>query len=477
MLYYLFNYLDQLDFPGAGMFKYVSFRSALALILSLFISTAIGRRIIDKLQLLQIGETVRNLGLEGQMSKKGTPTMGGIIIIIAIVVPTLLCAKLTNIYVILMLVTTIWLGALGFADDYIKVFRKNKEGMHGKFKIIGQIGLGLIVGLVLFMSPDVVIKENMEVRHDNVIEEVRFHTVEKKSTKTTIPFVKNNNFDYAQLVNWAGEYKEEAAWLVFVLMVIFVVTAVSNGANLTDGLDGLAAGSSAIIGVALGILAYMSSHFEFASFLNIMFIPGAEELVVFAAAFIGATVGFLWYNAYPAQVFMGDTGSLTLGGIIAVFAIIIRKELLIPILCGIFLVENLSVLMQTFYFKYTKKKYGVEDYVFVSKKNPEKPMAYTTMTYHLQKAIRDLDLRDDKGRPFTPKTHIFRHCYGVKLTELHIPDETIAELLGHKNTDSVSYYRKISNKVMAKETRKSREKMDDILRDIINQWDGYEVVE
>ena len=231
MLYYLFNYLDQLDFPGAGMFKYVSFRSALALILSLFISTAIGRRIIDKLQLLQIGETVRNLGLEGQMSKKGTPTMGGIIIIIAIVVPTLLCAKLTNIYVILMLVTTIWLGALGFADDYIKVFRKNKEGMHGKFKIIGQIGLGLIVGLVLFMSPDVVIKENMEVRHDNVIEEVRYHTVEKKSTKTTIPFVKNNNFDYAQLVNWAGEYKEEAAWLVFVLMVIFVVTAVSNGAN------------------------------------------------------------------------------------------------------------------------------------------------------------------------------------------------------------------------------------------------------
>ena len=243
MLYYLFNYLDQLDFPGAGMFKYVSFRSAQALILSLFISTAIGRRIIDKLQMLQIGETVRNLGLEGQMSKKGTPTMGGIIIIIAIVVPTLLCAKLTNIYVILMLVTTIWLGALGFADDYIKVFRKNKEGMHGKFKIIGQIGLGLIVGLVLFMSPDVVIKENMEVRHDNVIEEVRYHAVEKKSTKTTIPFVKNNNFDYAQLVNWAGEYKEEAAWLVFVLMVIFVVTAVSNGANLTDGLDGLAAGS------------------------------------------------------------------------------------------------------------------------------------------------------------------------------------------------------------------------------------------
>ena len=246
MLYYLFNYLDQLDFPGAGMFKYVSFRSGLALILSLFISTAIGRKIIDRLQYLQIGETIRNLGLEGEYSKKGTPTMGGIIIIIAILVPTLLCARLSNIYVLLMLVTTLWLGALGFADDYIKVFKKNKEGMHGRFKIIGQVGLGLIVGLVLFLSPDVVIKENMEVRHDNVIETVKFHTLEKKSTKTTIPFVKNNNFDYAMLVDWAGEYKQEAAWILFVAMVIFVVTAVSNGANLTDGLDGLAAGTSAI---------------------------------------------------------------------------------------------------------------------------------------------------------------------------------------------------------------------------------------
>ena len=358
MLYYLFNYLDQLDFPGAGMFKYVSFRSGLALILSLFISTAIGRKIIDRLQYLQIGETIRNLGLEGEYSKKGTPTMGGLIIIIAILVPTLLCARLSNIYVLLMLVTTLWLGALGFADDYIKVFKKNKEGMHGRFKIIGQVGSGLIVGLVLFLSPDVVIKENMEVRHDNVIETVKFLTLEKKSTKTTIPFVKNNNFDYAMLVDWAGEYKQEAAWILFVAMVIFVVTAVSNGANLTDGLDGLAAGTSAIIGVALGILAYMSSHFQFASFLNIMFIPGAEELTVFASAFIGATIGFLWYNAFPAQVFMGDTGSLTLGGIIAVFAIIIRKELLIPILCGIFLVESLSVILQTCYFKYTKKKYG-----------------------------------------------------------------------------------------------------------------------
>ena len=364
MLYYLFNFLDQLDFPGAGMFKYVSFRSGLALLLSLFISTAIGRRIINRLQMLQIGETVRNLGLEGQMSKKGTPTMGGIIIIIAILVPTILCAKLNNIYLLLMIVTTLWLGSIGFLDDYIKVFRKNKEGLHGRFKIVGQVGLGLIVGVTLYLSPDVVIKENMEVRRNNIIEEVNYHQVETNSTKTTIPFLKNNNFDYAKLVDWAGEYKVEAAWLVFVLMTIFVVTAVSNGANLTDGLDGLAAGSSAIIGVALGVLAYMSSHFEFASFLNIMFIPGAEELVVFAAAFIGATVGFLWYNSYPAQVFMGDTGSLTLGGIIAVFAIIIRKELLIPILCGIFFAESISVMMQVAYFKYTKKKYGVGKRIF-----------------------------------------------------------------------------------------------------------------
>lgn len=364
MLYYLFNYLDQVDIPGAGMFKYISFRSGLALILSLFISTTIGRRIIDKLQLLQIGETVRNLGLEGQMSKKGTPTMGGIIIIIAILIPTLFCAKLDNMYILLMFVTTIWLGAIGFADDYIKVFRKNKDGLRGRFKIIGQVGLGLIVGIVLYASPDVVIRENIEIRNADVIEEVRFHSDETKSTKTTIPFLKNNNFDYASLAEWAGDYKEEVTWLIFVLVVIFIVTAVSNGANLTDGLDGLAAGSSAIIGVALGILAYMSSHANFASFLNIMFIPGAEELVIFAAAFIGATVGFLWYNSYPAQVFMGDTGSLTLGGIIAVFAIIIRKELLIPILCGIFLAESISVMVQVAYFKYTKKKYGEGRRVF-----------------------------------------------------------------------------------------------------------------
>jgi phospho-N-acetylmuramoyl-pentapeptide-transferase len=365
MLYDLFIYLDQQDFPGAGMFKYVSFRSGLALILSLFISTAIGRKIIDKLQCLQIGETVRNLGLEGQIEKKGTPTMGGVIIIIAILIPVLFCARLNNVYLILMLVTTLWLGSIGFADDYIKVFRKNKEGLHGRFKIIGQLGLGLIVGLVLYFSPDVVIRENREVlSKDNTIEHVRIHPEVTKSTKTTIPFLKNNNFDYAYLVKWVGPYQEKATWLVFVLVVIFIVTAVSNGANLTDGLDGLAAGSSAIIGIALGILAYMSAHAEFASFLNIMFIPGAEELVVFAAAFFGATVGFLWYNSYPAQVFMGDTGSLTLGGVIAVFAIIIRKELLIPILCGIFFAESLSVMFQVAYFKYTRKKDGAGKRIF-----------------------------------------------------------------------------------------------------------------
>lgn len=366
MLYDLFHYLDQLDFPGAGMFKYISFRAISALVISLFISTTIGRRIIDKLRQKQIGETVRDLGLEGQLSKKGTPTMGGLIIIIAILVPVLLLARLNNVYVIIMLITTIWLGALGFADDYIKVFRKNKEGLRGHFKIVGQVGLGLIVGVILFFSPDVVIRENNEIRNEieNVLEDVHFHTDDTKSAKTTIPFVKNNNFDYAWLASWAGDYKTEATCIVFILVVIFIVTAVSNGANLTDGLDGLAAGSSAIIGVALGVLAYTSSHIEFASFLNIMFIPGAQELVIFACAFIGATIGFLWYNAYPAQVFMGDTGSLTIGGIIAVFSIIIRKELLIPILCGIFFAESLSVMMQVFYFKYTKRRYGEGKRIF-----------------------------------------------------------------------------------------------------------------
>lgn len=377
MLYYLFNYLNTLDFPGAGMFRYVSFRAALAIILALVISTVIGSRIIQKLQQLQIGETVRELGLEGQLSKKGTPTMGGIIIIIAILVPMLLLGKLENIYIILMLITTVWLGSLGFLDDYIKVFKKDKEGLHGKFKIIAQVGLGLIVGLALYLSPSVMVRENTEIRNaDNIIERVSYTVEGVKSTQTTIPFMKNNNLDYESLVSFMGEYSTPAAWALFVLVVIFIVTAVSNGANLTDGLDGLAAGSSAIIGVTLGLLAYVSGHVAFASYLNIMFIPGSEELVVFAAAFIGATVGFLWYNAFPAQVFMGDTGSLTLGGIIGVFAVIIHKELLLPILCGVFFVESLSVMIQVFYFKFTKRKYGEGRRVF----------KMTPLHHHFQKA-------------------------------------------------------------------------------------------
>lgn len=358
MLYYLFHYLDQLDFPGAGMFKYISFRSGMALIFSLFISTIIGKKIIDKLQYMQIGEIVRDLGLEGQMSKKGTPTMGGIIIIIAIIIPCLLFGRLENIYMLLMLITTVWLGAIGFLDDYIKVFKKDKEGLHGRFKIIGQVGLGLIVGLTLYLSPDVVIRENVYAKNINNEEVIKYMPENIKSTQTTIPFLKNNNFDYADLVPFLGENAQIAGWIIFILVTIFIVTAVSNGANLTDGLDGLATGSSAIIGVTLGILAYLSGHIAYASYLNIMYIPGTEELVVFASAFIGATIGFLWYNAFPAQVFMGDTGSLTLGGIIAVFAILIHKELLIPVLCAIFLVEDLSVMIQVAYFKFTKKKYG-----------------------------------------------------------------------------------------------------------------------
>ncbi len=363
MLYYLFDYLDKLDFPGAGMFRYISFRSSMALIFSLLISTIIGRKIINKLQLLQIGEIVRDLGLEGQMSKKGTPTMGGIIIIISILVPVLLFARLENIYIILMIVTTVWLGCIGFLDDYIKVFKKDKEGLKGRFKIVGQVGLGLIVGVALYLSPHTVIQENVEVRKEGVITDVK-HSPAVKSTKTTIPFVKNNNFDYRTLASFMPSHRTAATWIIFVIVTIFIVTAVSNGANLTDGLDGLAAGSSAIIGVILGILAYVSSHVEYAAYLNIMYIPGCQELAIFASAFIGATIGFLWYNAFPAQVFMGDTGSLTLGGIIAVFAIIIHKELLLPILCGVFFVESLSVMIQVTYFKYTKKRYGVGKRIF-----------------------------------------------------------------------------------------------------------------
>lgn len=361
MLYHLFVYLDKVfDFPGAGMFNYISFRAGLAFIFAMLLSTMFGRKIIDYLQKKQIGETIRELGLEGQMSKKGTPTMGGVIIIIAILVPTLLLAALNNIYIILMLITTIWLGSIGFLDDYIKVFRKNKEGLKGKFKIIGQVGLGLIVGLTMYLSPDAVIRENIEVKgvQTQRVEDVLYKKNDVKSTKTTIPFFKNNNLDYADAFNWAGEKAQKYGWILFVFVTIFIVTAVSNGANMTDGLDGLATGTSAIMGVTLGILAYVSGNVNYAGYLNIMYIPGTGEMLIYAAAFIGATVGFLWYNSFPAQVFMGDTGSLTLGGIIAVFSIAIHKELLIPILCGIFFVENISVMMQVGYFKYTKKKYG-----------------------------------------------------------------------------------------------------------------------
>ncbi|MGB4054277.1 MAG: phospho-N-acetylmuramoyl-pentapeptide-transferase [Dysgonamonadaceae bacterium] len=364
MLYYFFEYLEQFDFPGAGMFQYVTFRSAMAALLALFISIFAGKFIIRWLQKKQIGETIRDLDLEGQYSKQGTPTMGGIIIILSILLSILLFGKLENIYIILLIVSTIWVGALGFADDYIKVFRKDKEGVKGKFKVVAQVGLGLIVGLVMYLSPDIVAKENTEIRVNNVIESVQYEEKAVKTTKTTIPFVKNNNFDYRWLVSFMGDFADEAVWVIFVVAVILIVTAVSNSANLTDGLDGLAAGSSAIIGVALGILAYVSGRVDFASYLNIMYIPGSDELMVFAAAFVGATVGFLWYNAYPAEVFMGDTGSLTLGSIIGVFAVLIHKELLLPILCGVFFVEALSVIVQVTYFKYTKKKYGIGKRVF-----------------------------------------------------------------------------------------------------------------
>ncbi len=378
MLYYLFEFLDKLDVPGAGVFKFISFRSAAAVITSLFISMLIGKNIILFLQRKQVGEVVRDLGLEGQYQKKGTPSMGGIIILASIVIPTLLFAKLDNVYVLLMLLTTIWLGLIGFLDDYIKIFNKNKEGLAARFKVFGQIILGLIVGLTMFFSDDVIIVEKVNVSDLSVGEKKELFdtsvqltpqneiSMERKSTKTTIPFVKNHEFNYSWLVAFINkDHRQPWTWLVFVLIVIFILTAVSNGANLTDGLDGLATGTSAITGTALGILAYLSSNVKYADYLNIMFIPHSEELVIFASAFIGATIGFLWYNSYPAQVFMGDTGSLALGGIIAVFAIIIRKELLIPILCGIFLVENLSVVLQVAWFKRTKRKYGAGRRIFL----------------------------------------------------------------------------------------------------------------
>ena len=368
MLYYLFEYFDKIGMPGAGVFQYISFRAAMAIIVSLLFSLIIGKRWIYFLQRKQIGETVRDLGLEGQMQKKGTPTMGGIIIIAAIMIPTILFAKLDNVYVILMLITTVWLGVIGFIDDYIKVYKKNKEGLKGRFKVLGQVGLGIIVGATFYFSDAVTIRENVYDSEGQVVKTwvknsancdvLIDETVDRKSTKTTIPFLKNNEFDYYSLVSWMGENAQRWVWIVFILATIFIVTVVSNGANLTDGLDGLAAGSSAIIGSTLGILAYVSGNVFFADYLNIMYIPNSGELVIFAAALIGSTIGFLWYNSFPAQVFMGDTGSLALGGIIAVFAIIIRKELLIPILAGVFLVENLSVIFQVGWFKYTRKRYG-----------------------------------------------------------------------------------------------------------------------
>ncbi|MDR0977376.1 MAG: phospho-N-acetylmuramoyl-pentapeptide-transferase [Prevotellaceae bacterium] len=364
MLYYLFQWLDKLDFPGAGMFAYTSFRALMAVILSLLISSIWGQWFIRQLRRRQITETQRDARLDPfGVDKVGVPSMGGVIIIFAILIPCLLLGKLGNIYMILMLITTVWLGALGFADDYIKIFKRDKEGLRGMFKIIGQVGLGLIVGLTLYLSPQVVIRENIEVRKPGQEMTVVHDTDNIKSTKTTIPFFKGNNLDYADIVAFVGEHAQAAGWVLFVIVTIFVVTAVSNGANLNDGMDGMAAGNSAIIGLALGILAYMSSHLNFAAYLNIMYIPGAEELVIFICAFVGALIGFLWYNAYPAQVFMGDTGSLTIGGIIAVFAITIHKELLIPILCGVFLVENLSVILQRAYYKAGKRK-GVKQRLF-----------------------------------------------------------------------------------------------------------------
>lgn len=363
MLYYLFEYLDKTyDLPGTGLFNFITFRAALAVILSLFVATVYGKKIIAYLRKKQIGESIRDLGLDGQNEKTGTPTMGGIIIILATLIPVLLFAKLENIYVILLIVTTLWMGAIGFIDDYIKKFKNDKEGLPGKFKVIGQVGLGLFVGATMYFHPDIVVQH--KVNEPVVNTEIKAQTetndnyVKDKAMLTTIPFVKANEFNYSNLISWAGENYKSYVWLVFIPIVIFIITAVSNGANLTDGIDGLAAGTSAIIGVTLALFAWVSGNVIFSDYLNIMYIPNTGEMTIFIMAFVGALIGFLWYNAYPAQVFMGDTGSLTIGGIIAVIAIAVRKELLIPILCGVFLMENLSVVLQVGWFKYTKKKYG-----------------------------------------------------------------------------------------------------------------------
>lgn len=366
MLYYLFEYLEQqFQIPGASLFGYLTFRAAVAIILSLLISTIFGKRIIRFLQRQQVGETIRDLGLEGQVEKAGTPTMGGIIIILATLIPVLLLAKLENIYIILLLVTTVWMGVIGFIDDYIKKFKNNKEGLKGRFKVLGQVVLGIIIGATMYFHDDVTMKEKLPIDQQRALlaenpdlPAAKLFDVEEKSTKTTIPFVKNNEFDYADLITWISPDLEKYAWIVFILVSIVIITGVSNGANLTDGIDGLAAGTSAIIVLTLGIFAWVSGNIIFSEYLDIMYIPRVEEITIYIAAFVGALVGFLWYNAYPAQVFMGDTGSLTIGGIIAVIAIAVRKEWLIPVLCGIFVAENLSVIMQVSYFKYTRKKFG-----------------------------------------------------------------------------------------------------------------------
>ncbi|TVR73594.1 MAG: phospho-N-acetylmuramoyl-pentapeptide-transferase [Marinilabiliales bacterium] len=375
MLYYLFDWLQDIDFPGAGVFYYISFRASMASILSLVISLLFGRKIIEVLRKKQIGETVRDLGIDGQLEKKGTPTMGGLIILLSIIVPTLLFGNLQNIYIILMLFTTVWLGMVGFADDYIKVFKKDKAGLSGRVKILGQVVLGLIIGVTMLINEDIIVREkvlkpDLEPRVEAVEETGMpprphgFVTTDVKNTKTTIPFLKQNEFDYAYLLWFLGDRAAKWSWLIFIPCIILIVTAVSNGANVTDGLDGLATGLSAIIGTTLGILAYLSGNIIYSDYLNIMYIPFTGEMVIYMAAFVGATVGFLWYNSFPAQVFMGDTGSLSIGGIIAVFAILIRKELLIPVLCGIFFVESLSVIIQVSWFKYTKGKYGEGRRVF-----------------------------------------------------------------------------------------------------------------
>ena len=369
MLYYLFEYLDKtLDVSGTGVFQYITVRSALAFMLSLLLSTIYGKRIIQFLQRQQVGETVRELGLAGQNEKAGTPTMGGLIIIFATLVPVILFAKLHNIYIVMLIVTTLWMGTIGFIDDYIKIFKRDKDGLKGRFKVVGQVGLGLIVGSVLYFSPAVTVRQDtgkvnvFRVTTENVIAQA---PVEEKSTVTTIPFFKNNEFDYAELLAWTGDGYQKWAWLVFIPVVIFIITAVSNGANLTDGIDGLAAGTSAVSVLALGIFTFVSGNIIFSNYLNIMYIPNSGEMTVFIAAFVGALIGFLWYNSYPASVFMGDTGSLTIGGIIAVLAIAVRKEMLIPLLCGIFLVENFSVVLQVSYFKYTKKRFGEGRRIFL----------------------------------------------------------------------------------------------------------------